>query len=219
MESLEVSAKTVEEAIDLALKQLDADRAEVDVVVVTEGRAGILGIGSEPARVRVTPKERTPEAVTLAKEVLEEMFDRLEVDAEVRLRTNSLSGDELSLDILGDDSGLLIGRGGVTLDSLQFMVNFVVSRRLNEWSPVNIDVEGYRQRRYQYLETLAQRLAKRVRNTGKPFTLDPMPANERRIVHLALSRNSQVTTESTGAGSERRLSIRPAPGSRRPPRN
>ncbi len=219
MESLEVSAKTVEEAIDLALKQLDADRAEVDVVVVTEGRAGILGIGSEPARVRVTPKERTPEAVTLAKEVLEEMFDRLEVDAEVRLRTNSLSGDELSLDILGNDSGLLIGRGGVTLDSLQFMVNFVVSRRLNEWSPVNIDVEGYRQRRYQYLETLAQRLAKRVRNTGKPFTLDPMPANERRIVHLALSRNSQVTTESTGAGSERRLSIRPVPGSRRPPRN
>ena len=219
MESLEVSAKTVEEAIDLALKQLEADREEVDVVVVTEGRAGILGIGSEPARVKVTPRDKTPEAVTLAKEVLEDIFDMLDVDAEVRLRTNSLSGKDLSLDILGDDSGLLIGRGGVTLDSLQFMVNFVVSRRLNEWSPVNIDVEGYRQRRYTYLETLAERLAKRVRNTGKPFTLDPLPANERRIIHLALANNSQVTTESSGSGSERRLSIRPAPGSRRPSRN
>ena len=219
MESLEVSAKTVEEAIDLALKQLDADRVEVDVVVVTEGRAGILGIGSEPAIVRVTPKEKTPEAVTLAKEVLEEMFERLDVDADVRLRTNSISGDGLSIDILGDDSGLLIGRGGSTLDSLQFMVNFVISRRLNEWSPVNIDVEGYRQRRYKYLETLAQRLAKRVRSTGRPFTLDPMPANERRIIHLALSRNSQVTTESTGVGSERRLSIRPAARGRRSSRD
>lgn len=219
MESLEVSAKTVEEAIDLALKQLDADREEVDVVVVTEGRAGILGIGSEPAIVRVTPKEKTPEAVTLAKEVLEEMFEKLDVDADVRLRTNSISGDGLSIDILGDDSGLLIGRGGSTLDSLQFMVNFVISRRLNEWSPVNIDVEGYRQRRYKYLETLAQRLAKRVRSTGRPFTLDPMPANERRIIHLALSRNSQVTTESTGVGSERRLSIRPAARGRRSSRD
>ena len=215
MESLEVSAKTVEEAIDLGLKQLDADRAEVDVVVVTEGRAGILGIGSEPARVRVTPREKTPEAISIAQEVLVEMFELMEVDAEVRLRTNSIAGEDLSIDIMGDDSGLLIGRGGTTLSSLQFMVNFIVSKRLTEWTPVNIDVEGYRQRRYKYLETLAERLAKRVRNTGKPFTLDPMPANERRVVHMALARNSQVTTESTGVGSERRLSIRPAGRGRR----
>jgi len=215
MESLEVSAKTVEEAIDLGLKQLDADRAEVDVVVVTEGRAGILGIGSEPARVRVTPRDKTPEAISIAQEVLEEMFELMEVDAEVMLRTNSIAGEDLSIDIMGDDSGLLIGRGGTTLSSLQFMVNYIVSRRLTEWTPVNIDVEGYRQRRYKYLETLAQRLAKRVRTTGKPFTLDPMPANERRVIHMALSRNSQVTTESTGAGSERRLSIRPAGRGRR----
>ena len=215
MESLEVSAKTVEEAIDLGLKQLDADRAEVDVVVVTEGRAGILGIGSEPARVRVTPREKTPEAISIAQDVLEEMFELMDVDAEVRLRTNSIAGEDLSIDIMGDDSGLLIGRGGTTLSSLQFMVNYIVSKRLTEWTPVNIDVEGYRQRRYQYLETLAQRLAKRVRNTGKPFTLDPMPANERRVIHMALARNSQVTTESTGAGSERRLSIRPAGRGRR----
>ena len=215
MESLEVSAKTVEEAIDLGLKQLDADRAEVDVVVVTEGRAGILGIGSEPARVRVTPREKTPEAISIAQEVLQEMFEIMEVDAEVRLRTNSIAGEDLSIDIMGDDSGLLIGRGGTTLSSLQFMVNFIVSKRLTEWTPVNIDVEGYRQRRYKYLETLAERLAKRVRNTGRPFTLDPMPANERRVIHMALARNSQVTTESTGVGSERRLSIRPASRGRR----
>ena len=139
----------------------------------------------------------------------------MDVDAEVRLRTNSIAGEELSIDIMGDDSGLLIGRGGTTLSSLQFMVNFIVSRRLTEWTPVNIDVEGYRQRRYKYLETLAQRLAKRVRTTGKPFTLDPMPANERRVIHMALARNSQVTTESTGVGSERRLSIRPAGRGRR----
>ena len=209
MQSLEVSAKTVEEAIDLALKQLEIDREEVDVVVVTEGRSGILGIGSEPAIVRVSPKDTTPQAVTLARETLEEIFQLLKVDAEVRLKTDGFGDSELSLDITGDDSGLLIGRGGTTLTSLQFLINFIISKRLGKWSPVNIDAEGYRQRRYQTLEALAQRLAKRVSSSRRSFTLEPMPASDRRIIHITLAEDNQVITESSGYGDGRRVTIKP----------
>ena len=209
MESLEVTAKTVEEAIELALKELGVDREEVDVVVVTEGRSGILGIGGEPARVRVTPTEKTAHHVTLAKEILEEMLGRMEVDASVRLKEGDPLDNPLSLDISGDDSGLLIGRGGASLSALQFLVNFMVSRKLKEWSPVNIDVEGYKQRKQRSLEALAHRLAKRVQNSGRPFTLEPMPASDRRIIHMTLADDAHVTTESTGFGDGRRVSIQP----------
>ncbi len=211
MESLEVTAKTVEEAIELALKELGVDREEVDVVVVAEGRSGILGIGGEPARVRVTPTEKIAEHITLAKEILEELLERMEVDASVRLKEGDSLDKPLSLDIAGDDSGLLIGRGGTSLTALQFLVNFMISRRLKGWAPVNIDVEGYKQRRQRSLEALAHRLAKRVQTSGKPFTLEPMPASDRRIIHLTLADDAYVTTESTGFGDGRRVSIRPRP--------
>ena len=220
MESLEVSAKTVEEAVDLALKRLEVDRAEVDVVVVTEGRSGILGIGSEPARVKVTPKDRTPEAVTLAKEVLEDIFDMLDVDA----RGPAEDQQPFRQGPLPGHSGRRFWpahRSGWRYPGLP-PVHGELRRQPQTQRmvpPSTLMWRAIASGRYTYLETLAERLAKRVRTTGKPFTLDPMPANERRIVHLALANNAQVTTESTGSGSERRLSIRPAPGSTRPPRN
>ncbi|MFQ5875195.1 MAG: RNA-binding cell elongation regulator Jag/EloR [Dehalococcoidia bacterium] len=215
MESLEVSGKTVDEAIEIALKELGVERDEIDVVVVAEGRSGILGIGSEPARIRVTSKEKTPEPLALAKETLEELLECMGVSASVRFRERGAQGEAtdppLSLDVHGEDSGLVIGRGGATLTALQFMVNFIVSRRLKSWTPVSLDVEGYRERRHKALRSLALRLAERVRNSGRPFTLEPMPASERRVIHLALAQNKHVVTESTGYGDDRKVSIRPKP--------
>ncbi len=209
-ESLEISAKTVEEAIEIALKELDAEREEVDVVVVAEGRSGILGIRSEPARVRVTPRAETPEAEILAKEVLETLLGLMDADATVRFKDQEeIAGGPLSIEIIGDDSGLLIGRSGMTLNSLQYIVNFLVSRRLESWQPVNIDVEGYKQRRHKSLTGLAHRLAEKVRNSGRAFTLEPMSPSERRVIHMALSDHRHVTTESTGLGDNRKVSIKP----------
>ena len=209
-ESLEISAKTVEEAVEIALKELDAEREEVDVVVVAEGRSGILGIRSEPARVRVTPREETPEAESVAKEVLEKLLELMDADATVRYNDREeVAGGPLSLEIIGDDSGLLIGRSGATLNSLQYMVNLLVSRKLESWNPVNVDVEGYKQRRHKSLTSLAHRLAERVRNSGRAFTLEPMSPSERRVIHIALSDHRHVTTESTGFGGERKVSIKP----------
>ena len=213
MESLEVTGKTVEEAIELALQQLGVGRDEVAVVVVTEGRSGILGIGSEPARVRVSPLDAIPEAAGAAKEILQELFAHMDVDAAIQLRHPEIeeSGAEPSyiLDITGEDAGLLIGRGGSALTSLQFLLNYLVSRRLESWEPVNVDVEGYRRRRHQALRNLAQRLAERVKKSGRPFTLEPMSASERRIIHLVLSKDQRVFTESIGEGEGRRVSIKP----------
>ncbi|MEE9198323.1 MAG: RNA-binding cell elongation regulator Jag/EloR, partial [Dehalococcoidia bacterium] len=208
-----VAAKTVEEAIELALKQLGVERDEVDVVVVAEGKSGILGIGSEPARVRVTPREQVAKPAVIAKEILERLIEHMGVSATVNLEDGGPEDGEadipFSLDISGEDSGLLIGRGGITLSALQHVVNFMVSRRLETWVSVSVDVEGYRKRRHQALKDLAMRLADRVKRSGRPFILEPMPPAERRVIHLALAHNDHVTTESTGQGEGRRVRIHP----------
>ena len=115
----------------------------------------------------------------------------------------------MAFNVRGDDLGILIGRRGQTLSSLQFMVNLIVGRRLKARSTVHIDVEGYRQRRYEVVRRLALRGADRVGSSGQPITLEPMPASERRIVHLVLQGNPDVITQSIGEGDNRKVSIVP----------
>ena len=208
METLVMSAKTVEEAIELALRQLDAEREEVEIDVVSRGKTGILGIGSEPATVRVTRLETPNETIKVAKEVLDALLSRMNVSALATLKSayDEESGGPV-FDIQGEDSGLLIGRRGETLRSLQFLANFLVSQRLQDRVRIVVDVEGYRERRYRTLRTLALRTAERVAATRHPITLEPMPPNERRIVHLALTDNDQVIAESSGEGEGRRITI------------
>ena len=134
----------------------------------------------------------------------------MDVDAVVNLKqawNEDLGGPVFELE--GDDSGLLIGRRGETLRSLQFLVRFIVSRRLEDRANLSIDVEGYQERRYSVLTNLAQRVAQRVVASGRPIALEPMPANERRAVHLALADRSDVSTESTGLGEERQVVVHP----------
>ena len=208
MREIEISARTVEEAIEIALKELDADRSDVEVDVVSRGKSGILGIGSEPAVVRVSEIESAPDNVVVASEVIESLIDLL--DADVVLTLKQLHNEDLDgpiFEIEGDDAGLLIGRKGETLKTFQFLVRYIVSHKLDDRVNLMIDVEGYQQRRYQSLENMARRVARRVSDTGRSITLEPMPANERRVVHMALSDHPEVTTESSGYGDSRQVTI------------
>jgi spoIIIJ-associated protein len=214
MESIEVSARTEEEAVAIALAELGMSRSEVEVVVLKKGKTGIFGFGSEEVKVRVTPlaeKSGSQDDVgVLAKTVLEELLSLLGVSANVVLVGRGAGGTEaIQLDIRGDDLGILIGRRGETLSSLQYLVNLIVSRRVKAHAGVAVDVEGYRERRYESLRLLARRLAEQVKSTSRPITLEPMPPNERRIIHLELKDNPHVTTQSIGQADERKISIIP----------
>jgi spoIIIJ-associated protein len=217
MEEVEASGKTVDEAIASALEQLQMDRSQVEVEIISAGRAGLFGLGGENARVMVRPI--TTEQVGLdsptikmAVEFLQRLLELMSIDAEVTARLPETPGDGVGrasavLDVAGEDLGILIGRRGSTLASLQYTVNHMVSRQLKSKALVTVDVEGYRRRREENLKGLALRLAEKVKNTGRTITLEPMPANERRIVHLALAGDSQVTSFSLGDGESRKVAI------------
>lgn len=210
MENVEVTGKTVEEAIELALKELGVGREEAEIQVLSRGRAGILGIGAEPARVRARPIEKSPQVAAAAKEILEKLLSYMEVKAIVYLRQQAPQDAEgVTLEIGGEDAGLLIGRRGDTLSSLQYVMNLLVTRRMKERIMVTIDVEGYKERRHEALRALALRMAERVRSSGRPVTLEPMPASERRIIHMALAEQPDVMTQSTGEGEGRKVAILP----------
>ncbi len=115
----------------------------------------------------------------------------------------------IALDVKGDDLGILIGRRGQTLSCLQYIVRLIVGRQTEAWVPIIVDVEGYKQRRYEALQALAQRIAEQVKARGEPFTLEPMSAYERRIIHLTLAEHPDVTTESIGEGEARKVVILP----------
>lgn len=212
MQPLEVEAKTVEEAIEIALKQLDVERDAVEIEVVSKGRSGILGFGSEPSRVRVSLRQEAPRLATVAQEVAEALMARMGLALSCYPR-GATGGDEAPIiDIEGDDSGLLIGRRGETLRAFQFLLNLILSQRMQERVLVTVDVERYRERRHERLRERALRLAERVAATGRPVTMEPMPAGDRRVVHMALSSHPRVMTQSFGDGEERQLTILPKRG-------
>ena len=216
MESLEVSGKTVEEAIDLALEQLGLSIDEVEVTVLKKGKPGFLGLGAEEATVRVIPLQsgqEEDEVAALAKKTVEELLRLMKLEAKVEptspLQATSPEIESIALEIKGQDLGILIGRRGETLTALQYIVRLIVARHQKTRVPVAIDVEGYKQQRYHVLRDLALRLAQNVKATGRSTTLEPMPADERRVIHLALSVNPDVTTQSIGEGEVRKVAILP----------
>ena len=208
MREIVITAKTVEEAIELGLRELDVDRAEAEIDVISRGKAGILGIGSEPARVRVTRIDTPSDVVKTTSEVIDNIISLLGVDVVstlTQVEREDLGGPVFEIE--GDDAGLLIGRRGDTLKALQFLVKYLVSQKLDANVNILVDVEGYQDRRYQSLMSMARRVAQRVGDSGRPITLEPMPPNERRIVHIALADHHRVTTESTGSGSSRQVVV------------
>lgn len=154
----------------------------------------------------------TEDEAEYAAQMLDALLEMMGVRADVSIRDAETPGDGLGmavavLDVEGDDLGLLIGRRGETLASLQYLLNLMVSHQLGEQFFFTVDVEGYRRRREQTLTSIARRTAEQVKRTKRPATLDPMPANERRIIHLALAEDRYVTTSSIGDGDERKVSI------------
>jgi len=213
METLEISAKTVDEAIKKALEQLGVGRDEVEITVLSEGRSGILGIGAEEATIRVALKKRPTETVAdIAREVLETILSKMGVTASVVSQAQAFVAEEgeqppTAFDVRGEDLGILIGRRGQTLASLQYLVRLITAQRMKAWIPVIIDVEGYKQRRYEALRSLALQVAERVKTERTPFNFEPMPAYERRIIHLALANHPDVTTQSIGEGEARKVTV------------
>ena len=210
----------------------------MEVTVVKEGRRGVLGLGAEEAVVKVQPLATMPEEPKESKKpeepeepkepkepeergdvaetavsVLETLLARLELAASVAAETKPPLGGEgapvVILNVKGDDLGILIGRRGQTLAALQHIVRLIVAHQAKARVPIVIDVEGYKQRRYDALQALARRVAEEVKAKGRPFALEPMPAYERRIIHLTLADNPDVATESTGEGEVRKVVIVP----------
>jgi spoIIIJ-associated protein len=214
--TIESTGKTTEEAIENGLDDLGLERHEVTVEILSEGRAGLFGIGGEQARVRLTPVSyEVPEGddVAFAEQTLFKLLEMMDIEAEMAIRAPETPGDGAGLvkavfDIEGQDLGVLIGRRGATMASLQYLLNVIVSRKFKDNAPFAIDVEGYKQRREQTLRDLAFRMADRVRNSGRQIILEPMPPNERRIVHLALSKDPTILTTSVGEGESRKVAIR-----------
>ena len=218
--SVEVAGRTVDEAIEKALEELDADRDEVEIEVLAEGSRGLLGLGGEEAKVRVaiSEGEEQPEEFALPEEdvaeialdTLRNLLHHMGIGAEVTVRGSSTDeSSPILLDVKGDNLGILIGRQGETLRDLQYITRLIVSRSVQRWANVVVDVEGYKRRRQRTLAELAERMARRVVTEGRSVTLEPMPPHERRIVHMALRDHESVWTESTGEGNRRKVVILP----------
>jgi spoIIIJ-associated protein len=210
MKELEASGKTVDEAIQVALEQLGASEDQVEVTVLKKGRSGVLGMGAEEARIKVRllpVSGEKADVVKVAKEVVEALIKSMKITAEVSVAQSATGELPVTLNIDGDDLGVLIGRRGQTLASLQYVVRLIVAEKLKMWVPINVDVAGYKKRRYESLQSLALRLAEQVQRNRRLIMLEPMPADERRIIHLALADNPDITTQSMGEGEMRKVAI------------
>lgn len=229
-EPLVMSARTVEEAIELALKEIGVGRDEAEVEILSRGKAGFLGIGAEMARVRVTrlggapaaPAAPAPAAgvadgdageqtaAALASAAVGRILEAAGVNVTRTLRSehDPEAGGPV-IDLSGEDSGLLIGRRGQTLQALQFLVTLIVRNKLGEDVRVVLDVENYRQRRESSLRDMAAKVASRVAQTQRSITLEPMPPADRRIIHTSLAQHPEVRTESAGEGENRKVTIMP----------
>ncbi len=194
MDYQEFSAKTVDDAITEACKALSVTSDKLEYVVIDEGSSGFLGIGSKEATIKAKVKSSIIDA---AKIFLNDVFAAMDMTV-VTEATYDAAEKELSINLSGDDMGVLIGKRGQTLDSLQYLVSLVVNKGNDDYIRVKVDTENYRQRRKDTLENLAKNMAFKVKRTRRPLSLEPMNPYERRIIHSALQNDSYVTTHSEG---------------------
>ena len=209
---IEKTGKTVDEAKQAAILELGVDPALVEFVEVVEPTKGFLGLlGGKPARVRAVVRELSP--VEKAEKFLGDIFKAMKLDIEIEKRE---SEDGTVFNLIGDNLGILIGKHGQTLDSLQYLSNLAANRGLiDNKVRVIIDIENYRSRREDTLRRLAMRLADKVRRTGERIVLEPMNRHERKIIHMALQDNYRVSTYSSGDEPYRKVVIELKRGGRR----
>jgi len=235
--SLEVIAPTVEEAVARGAAELGLPEDDIQVEVLDEGGKGFLGISARQARVRLTvaipgdgpalreqvaaedmpagesAQDEDLEAVRAAHDTVDELIQRMGLEAQVSAEWGYKDPEArirpLLVDVHGDDLGILIGRRGEALTALQYITRLIVSKELERPVAVVIDIEGYRARREQQLRRLARKIASQATDLDRTMELEPMPPNERRIIHVALRDNPAVTTESVGEGSSRKVTVIP----------
>ena len=196
MEMITVTAKTVEDAITQASVQLGVSSDRLQYEVVEKGSAGVLGglFGSRPAIIRAKKIETVDDK---AVEFLNSVFDAMGISVDVETKLNE-EEKELEVNLTGGEMGILIGKRGQTLDSLQYLVSLVVNKKTDEYLRVKLDTENYRARRKETLETLAKNIAYKVKRTKRSVALEPMNPYERRIIHSALQNYKYVFTRSEG---------------------
>lgn len=200
---VEKSGKTIDEAVNKALIELDTTRENVEIEVISEGKRGILGIGAEDAKVRVK-MELNP--LQKAEKYLKEIMENFGINVELK---GTYEDESVNIEIIGDSEevGKVIGRRGDTLDAVQYLTSLVVNKGEENYIRVTIDTENYRGKREETLVKLAKRTAGIVARTRKSITLEPMNPNERRIIHSALQGYRNVTTYSTGKDPHRCIVI------------
>lgn len=202
MMTVEKSAKTKEEAIQLALLELGINEEDAIIEIVDEGKQGFLGIGGKDAIVRVS--SAASYAGKKAEDFLNKIFEIAKEDVKVEANQD---GDVLKINLSGPDMGIVIGKRGETLDALQHLTSLVVNKGGEAFTKVSLDAENYREKRSEALESLAHKLASKVMRTRRSTTLEPMNAYERRIIHSALQDHDRVTTYSVGQGASRKVVI------------
>ena len=194
MEFIEISAKNVDDAITQATVQLGITSDQLEYEVLDKGSTGFLGIGSKNAVIKARKKFSIDENVV---EFLSSIFDAMKMEVEILVAVNE-EEHIIEVELKGDDMGILIGKRGQTLDSLQYLTNLAINKHSDEYYKVKIDTEDYRKRRKETLENLAMNIAYKVKRTKRPVSLEPMNPFERRIIHSALQNDRYVTTHSEG---------------------
>ncbi|MFI3236409.1 MAG: RNA-binding cell elongation regulator Jag/EloR [Lachnospiraceae bacterium] len=195
MEFVTISAKTVTDAVTEACTRFDVTSDKLEYTVVEEGKSGILGIGSKPAVISVRVIEEKLE--DKVKAFLDDIFAAMKLEVIIKI-TYDEAESTMNIDLVGDEMGVLIGKRGQTLDSLQYLVSLVANKGQENFIRVKVDTENYRERRKDTLENLAKNIANKVKRTRRSFALEPMNPYERRIIHAALQGNKYVTTHSDG---------------------
>jgi spoIIIJ-associated protein len=209
MKVLEVEGKTVDDATKKAMNRLDGV-SDVNIEVIDHGKSGIFGFGvSRPAKIRVYYNENVMDVGDTARDVLETIIDKMQLEAKIK----DLKEGELKVYIeleSKENSGLIIGRKGKTLESLQFILNLIVNYKTGSEKKIILDIEDYREKRERALRKMSKDIAQKVIKTGRPWVLEPMNPFERRLIHLALQNDTRVTTKSEGQGIYRKIKIMPA---------
>lgn len=207
MRSIVKTSKTVEEAIQLALTELNVSIDDVSVEVIDEPSKGFLGfIGAKDAKVRLTVDN---DPIEIAHNFLKTVLDKMNIEAELSIKRDK---EEIYVEVLGKygrDMGVIIGKRGKTLDSLQYLVSLTVNKNRDKYLRVVLDTENYRKKREETLIRLAQKLANKAKATGKFVKLEPMNPFERRIIHAALQNDKYITTHSEGEEPYRKVVIEP----------
>ncbi len=204
----EFSAKTVDEALTNALVQLETTSDKVEYEVIEKESSGILGLFSKPAKIRVKVKFDIKD---VAKDFLNKVFQAMEITAAIDIVYDETE-NQMNIELSGDEMGILIGKRGITLDSLQYLVSLVVNKNTETYIKIKLDTENYRERRRETLENLARNLASKVKRIHRPVYLEPMNPYERRVIHSTLQKDKYVETHSEGEEPYRKVVITPKAG-------